>query len=157
MDPHPTPEHRLTARLLVVAQVVLFVAVAVAAWSQGPSGWPWVGWAIALAGAGLGVWAGASLGPGLTASPIPNGRADLRRSGPYAFARHPIYTAVLVVGLGAVVWSGGWATLIAWLLLAGLLWAKSTWEEERLRERFPEYEAYAAATPRFVGIPRRVR
>lgn len=153
----PTPEQRFTARLLVVTQVVLFVALAVAAWSSGPSGWPWVGWALALLGAALGVWAGLALGPGLTASPIPNERADLRRSGPYALARHPIYTAVLLVGLGAVVWSGGWATFIAWVLLVALLWAKSTWEEERLVERFPEYEAYAAVTPRFVGFPRRVR
>lgn len=149
------PNDRVVANLLVVAQVVLVAAVAVAAWSHGPSGWPWVGWAIAVPGILLGLWGGAALGAGLTASPLPNGRVPLRRTGPYAISRHPIYAALLVVAAGAVVWSGGWVTAVAWLLLAALLWAKSEWEEYRLAQRFPDYDAYAAVTPRFLGVRRR--
>ncbi len=119
----------------------------------------WVGYGLSLLGlVGVAI-ASRRLGRGLTASPMPNARAQLQVDGLYAWVRHPIYTAVLLFGLGRVVGTVGstrvfwsvvfFAALVAWLV------AKSTWEEARLRERFPGYGDYASATARFV--PRSVR
>jgi len=48
----------------------------------------------------LGVIAGARLGGSLTPSPIPRESGELTTSGVYRFVRHPIYSALLLVGLG---------------------------------------------------------
>lgn len=150
-----TDRHRLVAGLFVTAQFVLIGVVAFAAWTAGPAGWPLVGWVVALPGVVLGLWGGAVLGPALTASPLPKEGTVLREDGPYRVARHPIYGAVILVTLGAVVWSGSWWAAVSWIALVGLLRWKSGWEERRLSERFPGYAEYAARTPRFLGVPRR--
>lgn len=157
-EPGDRIEHdRMVARLLVLAQMVLIGSVAAAAWAHGPGGLVWLGAGVAWAGVALGVWSAVVLGRGLTASPIPNGLVELRRIGPYRFVRHPMYSAVLTVGLGAVIWSGGWLTALCWALLAVLLRVKAVWEEHHLMEVFPGYEAYAGATPRFWAWPGRDR
>jgi len=149
------PSHRPVANALVAAQFSALFGVVATAWVSGPAGWPWVGVVIVLAGLGLAVWGARALGPGLTALPIPNERAVLRTDGPFGWSRHPIYAALIVSGAGVVVWSGRWPTLLAWVVLVGVLRIKSGWEEARLRERFPDYDAYAAVTPRFLGVRRR--
>lgn len=161
----PTPastRERVFAWTLVCAQLALIGAIVV--WS-GRRTWPAPGWLLAvsatlvLAGGLVAAVAAAALGPGLTASPLPNARARLRTSGPYAWVRHPIYTGLLVATAGAVLASGRIARLIAWLLLVLLLWAKARWEERRLRTRFPDYASYAACTGRLLPrLPtRRIR
>jgi protein-S-isoprenylcysteine O-methyltransferase Ste14 len=148
------PSHRATANLLVALQFVALGGVVLAAWVTGPAGWPWVGAAVVVAAMALAVWGARALGPGLTALPIPNERAVLRTDGPFAWSRHPIYAALIVGAAGVVIWSGRWSTLVAWVVLVVVLRVKSGWEEARLRERFPGYDAYAAATPRFLGLRR---
>lgn len=59
----------------------------------------WVGVAVA-------VFAGVALGRALTATPVPNARATLRTSGPYRFARHPIYTGVMLIVVAMAIRSG---------------------------------------------------
>ncbi len=155
MDAPRTNDDEAIARRLVIGQLMLFVGLAaVAFWDRG-AGWPLLAVALAVLGALLGVWAGVALGPALTASPIPNGRAGLRTAGPYAFSRHPIYTAVLLGGLGLVAWSGSWMAGLVWSVLAWYLRMKAMWEEERLERRYPDYRAYAERTARFLGLPKR--
>ena len=149
------PSHRTVATLLVAAQFAALGGVAVAAWFAGPSGWPWLGAAVAVLGVALALWGARALGPGLTALPIPNQHAVLRTDGPFGWSRHPIYAALLVGAGGIVIWAGSWPTLGAWVVLRAVLRVKSGWEEARLRERFEGYDAYAAATPRFLGLRRR--
>lgn len=74
----------------------------------------------------------------------------LVRSGPYRFVRHPIYTAVCLFVLPAVVahWSlvsAGCGTLV---LAAAFL--RIFLEEKMLVARYPEYRHYAAHTPRML-------
>jgi protein-S-isoprenylcysteine O-methyltransferase Ste14 len=71
-------------------------------------------------------------------------------TGPYGFLRHPIYAAVLwftwtgvlthlsplSIGMGLVVIAGTAVRIAA--------------EERQLRERYPEYDAYAARTRRVI-------
>ena len=100
-------------------------------------------------GVGLGVVAAISLGRALTATPVPNGSGELRTGGPYRFARHPIYSGVILIVLAIAARSGSWwkvglaASTIAFFVV------KTRWEEERLAEEFEGYDAYAATTGRF--------
>jgi protein-S-isoprenylcysteine O-methyltransferase Ste14 len=94
------------------------------------------------------------LGRGLTATPLPNAHAELRTGGLYRFARHPIYTGLLLVMGAVTLASGSLFRLLVFGLLVALLHRKARWEESRLAERFAGYAEYAARTPRFVPFTR---
>jgi protein-S-isoprenylcysteine O-methyltransferase Ste14 len=143
---------------LVCTQFALVGAVVL--W-PGQRMWPLPAWLLALSvalvllGGAVVVAAAAALGPGLTASPLPNARARLRTTGLYARVRHPIYTGLLVATVGVALASGRPVRLIVWLLLVVLLWAKARWEERRLLALFPDYGPYTARTGRLVPRTKR--
>lgn len=101
------------------------------------------------------VVAASALGRGLTASPLPNQAAQLRTGGFFTWVRHPIYSFVLVFGLGRMISFPTATTIFTLVILVGLLTGKAGWEERRLMERFAGYSDYARTTPRF--LPRRIR
>ena len=103
----------------------------------------------------LGLWAALYLGRGLTASPLPNGATDLVTRGPYQFVRHPMYTSVILLGIGMTIRSGSWIVAIAFVALIALFAIKSRWEEMHLADTFPGYGRYVVSTGRF--IPRLTR
>ena len=75
-------------------------------------------------------------------------------SGPYAWARHPLYLAEDLTYLGWAIFLGSVpvALLLAAFVVGHLLIAP--WEEQRLLARFPvAYAEYCAAVPRW--LPRR--
>jgi protein-S-isoprenylcysteine O-methyltransferase Ste14 len=144
---------RLTAWAFVCGQFVLLAVIVLL-----PSGRDWtVPRALALA-ASAGSWVGIAimvvaalgLGRGLTASPLPNDRAQLRTAGLYGLVRHPIYSGLLLFSLAQVASSGRLLVALAGLLLTVLINAKARWEERRLGERFEGYREYAQHTARFV-------
>ena len=101
------------------------------------------------AGVVLGVIAAMSLGRALTATPVPNASGELRTSGPYRFARHPIYSGVILLVVAIAARSGsGWKVALAAITIAFFV-VKTQWEERRLVERFDDYTDYAATTGRF--------
>jgi len=102
------------------------------------------------AGVAIGLWSALYLGRGLTPSPLPNGSTDLVTRGPYRFVRHPIYTAVILLGIGMAIRSGSWIVTVALVGLVVLFSVKSRWEEMHLADTFPGYEQYTTATGRFV-------
>jgi protein-S-isoprenylcysteine O-methyltransferase Ste14 len=139
----------------VALQLVLFAAIA----GCGFTGvyWPHaaesflavLGLVVAVAGAavlGSGVVA---LGSSFTALPRPHPRAEFRQGGPYRLVRHPIYGAVILIGVG---WSTAEAPLglIPTALLVAVLDLKARREEVWLAERYPEYAAYRERTWRLV-------
>jgi protein-S-isoprenylcysteine O-methyltransferase Ste14 len=79
--------------------------------------------------------------------------AQLIIDGPYALVRHPMYVAVLWLGLCAVVLYASTAALLLWGLLYWVLDRKAALEESYLRIHFTAYEAYAEKAGRF--LPRR--
>ena len=101
--------------------------------------------------AGLAVMlaAAVSLGRALTATPVPNSSGELRTGGLYRFARHPIYSGVILVVMAIATRSGSWPTVAVVGLTLGFFVTKTRWEEQRLRERFPDYADYATRTGRF--------
>ena len=71
---------------------------------------------------------------------------ELVTSGPYHLVRHPIYTGILVAGVGTAV-ALSWTWLIA-VVLAGIYFIYSATVEERyMAKKFPEaYPAYKRST-----------
>lgn len=147
------PDDRATARLLVAAQMGLLVLLVVV---PRRGGWQVpvalaVGCGVLVAvGLVLMVVAGTALGRGLTATPLPNVHAQLRTGGLYRYARHPIYSGLLLAAAAFTVGTGSVSRLVVLVLLMRLLNVKARWEEIRLAQRFAGYAAYAARTPRFI-------
>lgn len=119
------------------------------------SDWPtpgWVeviGWALIGAGVVIAVAATRDLGSALTPTPEPLAGQALRSDGMYRFARHPIYSGIIVAVVGIVLRSGSWLALVVGALTLAFFNAKAAWEERRLTEVYPEYPEYAARVGRF--------
>lgn len=97
------------------------------------------------------LWAGVVLGRSLTAHPMPNQRAELRTTGPYGLARHPIYTGLIAVALGTAVGAASWAHIVVASALFGLLAYKARFEESLLVDRFGDsYVEYGSQVGRFL-------
>lgn len=134
----------------VVGQALLVAAVFMSALL----GRSWTG-AYAIAGGALlalGLlllgWAALRLGPSLTPFPAPRTDQALKTTGPYAFARHPMYGGGILIALG---WSIVFATSVGIALtgvLAVFLDLKSRREEAWLSERLDGYTAYRNRTRR---------
>jgi protein-S-isoprenylcysteine O-methyltransferase Ste14 len=136
----------------VALQVILFVAIV----SVGALGTPWpqpmrlalriVAGALMGAGLVLGVAGSRHLGSSLTPFPRPVAGGSLREDGAYRLVRHPIYGGILLIALGASLWSSPWA-LVPSLLLAGLFDRKRRREEIWLADAYPGYGAYRDRVP----------
>jgi protein-S-isoprenylcysteine O-methyltransferase Ste14 len=94
------------------------------------------------------------LGSSLTATPVPKERAIFRSSGLYRLVRHPIYSGVLAYVIGSTISSRSYWRLLFCVLIVVFFNVKARWEETQLRSTFPEYEAFAHRTPRFVPFLR---
>ena len=85
-------------------------------------------------------------------SPWPHPKSDgtLITHGPYAFIRHPIYTGILIAGLGWAIYSGSGIRLGIIFLLGALFFFKARYEESLLKQKFDSYEAYMTKTGMFL-------
>lgn len=144
--------------VLVIAQFALLAGLAfVPQNSLWPVGTPALIGAIVLVVAGgvIALLGARGLGAALTATPVPKEGSQLVTTGIYSLVRHPIYTGLLVVGLGLVLLGSSVLHIVLWFALLALLAVKSRWEERMLAATHSDYAAYAAATGRFVpGIGR---
>jgi protein-S-isoprenylcysteine O-methyltransferase Ste14 len=91
-----------------------------------------------------------ALGRSLTAHPIPAKKGELVTDGLYRFARHPIYTGVLAIGLAMTLSGGLFPHLLFFIALVILLNYKASFEEQLLRARYLDYASYAEKTGRFL-------
>jgi protein-S-isoprenylcysteine O-methyltransferase Ste14 len=89
-------------------------------------------------------------GADLTPMPLPPEGGRLHTGGAYAVVRHPVYTGVMAAAAARGLTAGGRVRPAAAAALCALLIVKAGWEERAMRARFPEYEAYARRTPRFL-------
>lgn len=91
----------------------------------------------------LALWALISMKRGtFRVLPEPSANAQLTMNGPYQWIRHPMYTAVLLAGLGAVLVHATLFHCIIFLSLSLVLYFKIRREETALLNRYPEYAAY---------------
>ena len=91
-----------------------------------------------------------ALGKSLTAHPIPAKQGELVTDGLYRFARHPIYTGVLAIGLAMTLSGGLFPHALFFIALLVLLNYKASFEEQLLRARYVDYASYAEKTGRFL-------
>ena len=92
---------------------------------------------IVAAGAAFTVWARVTLGRNWSAEVTFKQDHELIESGPYALARHPIYTGIIAMALGTAINYGraiGFALLFS---LCGGLWWKARQEERLMNRHFP--------------------
>ena len=95
------------------------------------------------------VWAGLNLGRNLTPLPKPKADVQLVTSGLFAWIRHPIYSALMLLTFGSSLERGHLIALILSACLAVLLEFKSRREESWLLEQFSEYAAYRLRVEKF--------
>jgi protein-S-isoprenylcysteine O-methyltransferase Ste14 len=78
------------------------------------------------------------------------GSGPLLTRGPYAYVRHPMYAAALLLIWASIL--GHWSVPngVVGLLATAMAAVRMPVEEALLRQQYPEYEAYAARTRRVV-------
>lgn len=145
---HAMGEESLRGTVLLVLQ---FLFLALLLWPWSPLALSWPGAILLLAGIAVGLWA-------LSANPFGNfnfrpevkPEARFITTGPYARIRHPMYTALILFGLGLVLLYADWAKLACWAVLVLVLGMKAVLEEKAMALRFPGYRDYMAMTGRFM-------
>ncbi|TAJ17227.1 MAG: isoprenylcysteine carboxylmethyltransferase family protein [Dehalococcoidia bacterium] len=136
---------------LVLGQFALLGALVLeAARSDSMALGSWSGAALVTLAIAIVVAASLRLGSELRTHPAPSDSAVLRTDGAYHFVRHPIYSGLLLLGVGLVVMAVTWLAAVEWVAMLALLTVKARFEERLLTARFPAYSDYARHTPRFM-------
>ncbi len=142
----------------VIAQAVFLIGLILL---PGRSDWPsttvlsLAGSVLFWGGLGLVVVASLGLGRSLTPTPVPVASGKLTTSGLYGLVRHPIYTGVLSIVVGIILRSRSIVVLAVGVITIIFFYVKSSWEEDQLRDRYPDYDDYAGRTPRFIPFTKR--
>jgi protein-S-isoprenylcysteine O-methyltransferase Ste14 len=106
---------------------------------------------LTMAGVLLGVWAVLAMRiPDVSILPEVRAGAQLVTRGPYSVIRHPMYSALLLVGLGLVLDAPSLLRWLLWLVLLVDLLFKLNYEERLLAGRFSDYQAYQQRTWRII-------
>jgi protein-S-isoprenylcysteine O-methyltransferase Ste14 len=141
------------ARRIQIALYIVAVALMIGpSWlPQGPLairivtglGAAWVGVGLTVAGLAFAIWARFFLGRNWSGDVTLKEGHSLIDTGPYALARHPIYTGLLTAFLGAALLRGTIGAFLG-VALYGVAFASKISTEERLlaSEFGPTYEAY---------------
>lgn len=113
-----------------------------------------VGLGLFLAGFGMRRWSEMTLGRYFTFTVMTSANQPVITTGPYRLVRHPGYTGVLLVVLGAGAVSGNWLGLAGWTLLVMLpLLYRIHVEEHALFDTLGEpYRSYAAQHKRLIPL-----
>ena len=97
-------------------------------------------------GLGFAIWARVHIGRNWGTPMSQKDEPELVTSGPYRLVRHPIYTGILVAGIGTVVALSWWWTTIAVLVGCYFIYS-ATVEEKYLTKKFPNsYPKYKRST-----------
>lgn len=83
-------------------------------------------------------------------TPEPGDAFDFVTTRIYSHVRHPIYGGIVLILVGiTLIFTAIDAGIVAVALIL-FFYVKSRYEESRLRERYHDYDAYAATTKRFI-------
>ncbi|HEY1897107.1 MAG TPA: isoprenylcysteine carboxylmethyltransferase family protein [Terracidiphilus sp.] len=108
-----------------------------------PDSPPWAvtGLALTVVGCLFAIWARLILGANWSGRATVKAAHELIVSGPYALARHPIYTGLLLAAAGTALVQGEWRCILGVALIALAFAVKIGQEERLMRLTFPQ--AYA--------------
>jgi protein-S-isoprenylcysteine O-methyltransferase Ste14 len=151
-----TPAERRAVLLVVLGFVLLFAEPPGLApfgrlWrTQPPFAWSMV--AMTVAGFALCWWARLHLGRLWSFQTTTKADHRVVDTGPYAFARHPIYSGILVAALARAAQAGTPLALAGFAVLAAAFWLKAGVEENFLAAELGEdaYRAYAGRVRRLL-------
>jgi protein-S-isoprenylcysteine O-methyltransferase Ste14 len=149
---HVPWSRELRIRALIVVLGIVLIRFG-AFRSHGFNSEPWragLGLVIFVLGLSFAIWARVHIGRNWGTPMSQNDEPELVTSGPYHLVRHPIYSGILLAGIGTAV-ALSWLWLIA-VVLAGVYFAYSaTVEESNMAEQFPEtYSEYRRSTKMFI-------
>ena len=109
-----------------------------------------VGLAISILGIFIVIRAFIDLGKNLTPLPYPMNESSLIKNNSYQNVRHPLYQGLLFISLGICIYSLSLIHLSLFILLAYILRIKALKEEEKLKNKFPEYKKYIKEVPAII-------
>ena len=111
----------------------------------------WVCIGLYVISGSLGMWAVAVMKLG-NFNIVPDVKIDgvLVTELPYKYIRHPMYTSVILLGLGMILSAYSNFTLSIWLILVVVMFVKAKYEESLLIKKFPDYEKYCDNTKAFI-------
>ncbi|MDP3702247.1 MAG: isoprenylcysteine carboxylmethyltransferase family protein [Hylemonella sp.] len=137
---------------LVLLQFGLLAVLALLAWPAVENGAvPLAAWAAAAAALLLFGWTlRANRLGNFNIHPRPRVGGMLVTSGPYAWIRHPMYTAFLLGAFALARTADAGPAWLVWWALSLVLWFKSTLEERWMLAQHPGYAHYREQTKRFV-------
>ena len=116
----------------------------------------WEGAALAWIGALFAIWSKWTLGRWFSASFGVKHDHELVTHGPYRIVRHPIYTGLLLMGIGLGIAFDSWLTVGFAALFAIPFALHAAIEEQMLASHFGDaWRAYALRTPRIVPFWKR--
>jgi len=105
--------------------------------------WRAFGAAACAAGLLVAVWARRTLAGNWSRSVTFKQGHELVQAGPYRFARHPIYTGMLLMCSGSAIAGGRLHCWLGFLIICAGFWIKLRQEESLMLRHFPdEYPAY---------------
>ena len=114
-----------------------------------------LGWALYVAAVALAVLAGRRLGGALKAG-LPEEPTELATTGVYRYSRHPIYLAMFLAALAAILCCPHPVVVVAAVSVVVLHHRIALAEEAFLARRFGgAWQAHRARVPRYLGRPRR--
>ena len=141
-------------RMRAITAVVVILLVRMGAFRRhGLNTDPWragVGLVLFALGLAFAIWARMHIGRNWGTPMTQKDEPELVTSGPYRLVRHPIYSGILVAGIGTAV-ALSWVWLAA-VVLGGIYFVYSATVEERyLGEQFPDdYPRYRRSTKMLV-------
>jgi protein-S-isoprenylcysteine O-methyltransferase Ste14 len=139
-------------RLVIVVLVILFARIGVFR-HHGLNTDPWragIGLVLFALGLGFAIWARLHIGRNWGTPMTQKENPELVTSGPYHLVRHPIYSGILVAGVGTAI-ALSWLWLIAVGLVGAYFIYSATVEERFMGEQFPDtYPAYKGSTKMLV-------
>jgi protein-S-isoprenylcysteine O-methyltransferase Ste14 len=106
---------------------------------------------LGVAGIFAGIWTLWHNRPGnFSVYPEPIDGCRLITSGPYRFIRHPMYSSLLLMMAGIVLYNAHWLNALGFVLVLFAVLGKISAEEHYLGNAFTEYPGYRARTKRLV-------
>ena len=109
-----------------------------------------IGLSISIQGLIIAINAFLDLGGNLTPLPYPMNESNLIKNNSYKSNRHPLYKGILLISLGIFIFSLSLIHLFLLISLAYILRRKALKEEEMLKIKFIEYEAYIQEVPAII-------
>lgn len=134
--------------LLVIIQVLCLMYFIIA---EGPLTSYWYSNSLILLSIIIAGWAFLTMGlTRFSVFPMPKDNTNLITKGPYGYVRHPMYTSLLVFGLGYILANPSSLPILVYATLFIVLYVKSSLEEQLLGQRFQSYKSYKKETKRFI-------